>query len=246
MPWDSDIEAKVKEQLESITAKYESELDKLKKKVDGAELLLANHKTEIGEARKEIKRAIEVGETIGDKDAFKKTLDKISKITDDTITKLEKAQASTQGRTEDTQDVEKQLTEEQRQVADEKYKLLVAQYKAEKNPTKRQEYETLLQGIASKPEERTQFLKAAIEAAPSVPDSLFGSPSKNATSDANRYRALFGLANKESSFLPGARQMEPSGFSGASKPGQKSFQSEPRLTPTGILPRPGRGDDKGG
>ena len=213
--------------LEQRLKKLEEENQKLHGEVQGAEKLVQQHKTEIGEARKEIKSALdEFGSTIGDKDSFKKALDRLNKIEDNPVQKIVSGQANVTGPKRDVEELQKNLTAEQKAKADEVFKKLQPQERI---------------ALKGNPEALKQFLSAAVEALPSVPESLFDEPTKkDASETVNQYRKAFGLVNKEAAFVPGSSGRSLSGFAGSKRTGQTDEgqpTTEKRL-PGGIIPRP--------
>jgi hypothetical protein len=204
-------EQQEKELVESVAG--------LTKKIAGQETLIQQYKTEIGEARKEMSEFKSV------RDELKSLQEKIN--VDDKKKKVddppEPSKKSGQGSADDDKDnsrFKSRLTPEQRRIADEQFKKLP--------PEERRV-------IAGDPKEERQFLEAAIEASPpSVPESLF---SGSSGADVNKYRELFGLMERESSFVPGGGSGRSSNFAGSSnRPNQQ--QVEERRLPGGVIPRP--------
>ncbi len=207
-----------KDLLESITS--------LKKQIEGAETLLQTHKNEAGEVRNMAK---EIKEIIGDKENFKKTLDSIKSKLDNVGVVKDKVPsavgndaAGNGNEGEQVTEIKKKMTEVQRVKADSVFKKLKPEERA---------------AIKSDPKKQADFLKAAIEAEPHVPESLFDDESAGSEDGHNGYRAMFGLVDKEKNFVPGGRNVGASGFSGS----ENQPESISKRLIGGKIPRPQAG-----
>ena len=197
--------------------------DGLKAKIDGAEVLLQKHKNDVGEART---IAGELKEIIGDKESFKKTLDLIKTKVDNT--NIDKGSVNNQDRSQgvnnDTAkaDISKAMTKEQKARADEMFKKLKPEDRVI---------------IKADPDKRNEFFKAAMEAVPMTPESLFDDESANTEEDKYGFRKFFGIGNKEKNFVPGSRNVGASGFDRAD-PVNSTGESTPKRLIGGKIPRP--------
>jgi hypothetical protein len=195
-------------------------IESLQKKVNGQEELVQKFKTEAGEVRT---FASEIKEVIGDKEIFKKTIDSLKGKSDNSNSSSSNNQGGSQGGvSSQVEDYGKKLTKEQREKADAIFKKL--------NPEDRIV-------IKSDPEKRNAFFKAAIDAAPSIPESLFDDESASTEEDKFGFKKLFGLGNKEKNFVPGSRSISANGFSG-SDPAKPISESNAKRLIGGKIPRP--------
>ena len=212
-----EMESKINERFEALEKKNAT----LEKQVSGAEELLQKHKTEIGDARKEFQAAIE-GVSGIDKEKLQKAIDKLDEMEDN----LNNDSKNSQGRNdkEENKDIRKRMTKAQRELADEQFKKL--------EPAERMR-------IKNDPEEMTEFLNAAMEAAPVVPESLFDDDSdEGAETEVNKYRRLFGIAEEEASHVPGGARVGGGRHVGAKRLGQQEDQPVEKRLPDGVIPRP--------
>jgi hypothetical protein len=218
------MDALTAEQLTEKVVALEQSNTALKTKVEGAEELLQRHKTELGDARKEIQSSIEKLQGAGqDADSLKKLVDRIGAI-EQTVTLNKVVPTGLQGGTKGKEriaELVKGCTPEQRKVANAAFLKLTQE---------KQQY------LLNDEPEFEKFVNAAKEAVPEVPASPFDI--ETTEEQPNVYRKMFGLAERESTHVPGVGQRRgPSGFAGATKTGQPSPQTSRRL-PGGIIPRP--------
>lgn len=217
--WTDALEVEVKAKLAKIDELVAGS-EKLAKQVQGAELLLQQHKTEIGEARKQFKEALDKVGGI-DIDSLKKVLANLDKI-DETIPRsTSSSQAADRIKEAKTPDeLKKLLTSEQMAKADSVWKKLT--------PDARK-------AMWESPEEMMKFYRAASELSASVPDSLLDA-AKGGRDDLQPLRDLFAGVTKEANFVPGTRKSAATGFADASQ--KQHEQTQERRLPGGIIPRP--------
>lgn len=203
----------------------EKRAQELEKQVKGGETLIQAHKTEIGEARQKIEEFYsEFKDIVGDKEKFKKTIDSLKEKMDNSNQGQSQTKETAQGGANGGADIldESKLTADQKAKADEVFKKLKPEERI---------------AIASDKDKKIAFLKAAVEAVPDVPESLFGKKEESGKESANEFRRLFGLAEKEKNFVPGSKRSGASGFSGAEGKGKQEEQEFRRLL-GGKIPRP--------
>ncbi len=204
-----------------------TELDNLKNQITGAEKLLQQHKTEVGEIRN---IANEMKEITAMKEQLKKLVDSIANKSDNNSVKVQSAvgnEADAGKAKSQLEEVEQKMTSAQRAKADEKFKTL----KPEDRRT-----------IKADPEKRLEFFKAAIEADTEAPESLFDNESVGSeVEDKFGFKELFGIGNKVKNFVPGSRNVGASGFAGADNQGKSSESNSKRLI-GGKIPRPQKED----
>ena len=196
---------------ETLTA----ELEAMKKKV--SELDDSNKKlvsTLEGTEKLIQKWSNEVGENRKVLEGSKEIVDKIKEI-DKTILELKEKKGSDSKVSDNIEDI---LTDEQRELAEKKFQELDASEKIR---------------LDKDPVERKKFLDALLEASPAVPTSLFKSKKSETSSDDNRFRKLFNLAESQSSSIPTSRQSPPRIPSN-----QKEESDAPRRLMGGVIPRP--------
>jgi len=218
----NEVESKITETLEKLTNENES----LKTKVNGQEELVQRFKTEIGDARKEFKEVLEKAGSSGvDPEEIKKVVDKVNEI------EKNMNEAGNKNNREEPEgqpkDLRKSMTKEQKEKADEVFKSLPEEERAR---------------IISDPERMNSFLSVAIEAKPNVPESLFDDKKPDSSGeheDINDYRKLFGMVNKEASFVPGTGRSGSDGYSRISNDGPNNAEGqEQRVLLGGKIPRP--------
>jgi hypothetical protein len=216
------------EEMESAIKELKDDKEKLARQVAGQEDLIQRHKTEIGDARKEITAAMEEVKGI-DKEKLQKALDNLETKpdTDGSSSSSSSSRDKDDKVSETPADVRAKMTEEQRKAADDQFKTLP--------PEERQR-------IVSDPAQELMFLTAAVESQPYVPESLFDRDrAAGSQKDANPYRKQFGLADEESSFAPGAvRGADASTYAGSTKPGQQEQSPASKRLVGGRIPRPER------
>jgi hypothetical protein len=217
--WTDALEAEVKGKLAKID-ELVTGTEKLSKQVQGAELLLQQHKNEIGEARKQFKDALDKVGGI-DVDALKKVLANLDKI-DETIDRsTSSSQATDRTKEAKTPDeLKKLLTPEQMTKADSVWKKLTPEAR---------------QALWDSQEEMMKFYRAASELPPSVPDSLLDA-AKGGQDDLKPLRDLFAGVKKEANFVPGTRKTAATGFADADQ--RQREQPQERRLPNGCIPRP--------
>ena len=221
-----EMESTLKKFMEEQTKKAED----LEKKVEGQENLVQRFKTEMGDARQEFKDALEKAKESGssvDTEKVNEALDKMKKI-EDNIKEAGNSHQNNQGGNggQSVSEMKEKMTDDQKSVADEAYISLSDEERLE---------------IASDPAKERDFLAAALEAKPSIPDSLFGDKdekSGNGTADVNKYRKLFNLSEQEANHVPASGNTgHKSGFVSRDKKSSADSNVERRL-PGGIIPRP--------
>lgn len=205
-------------------------LDGVSNKVQGAESLLQKHKSEFGEAKAKAENAEKVTSELKDlleyKEKIKKVIDSYEAKADnsssgkDSVNNQDRNQSG--GTSTSVEDLSKKMTKEQKERADKAFKSLPPE-------------DRII--IKADPEKRNEFFKAAIEAAPSVPESLFDTESANTEDDKFGFKKFFGLGNKEKNFVPGGRNVGATGFSGADSLGSRNESGSKRLI-GGKIPRP--------
>jgi len=224
MGWEEDSKAV----LDRIVV-LETEREALKKQVQSGEDLIQRHKTEIGQARDEIKTLISGAKLIGDEknvEKLQKLLDKTDEIVQGATKKEEKAGGGNLNVEKDLAELKGKMTKEQREKAEKVYQSLLSS----KDP-KQQE---IAKKIADDKSVELDFLKTAGEAVPKIRQSLF-EESKAEDGDTG-FRALFGLS-KEASHIPASRYAAASGFTGTSVRREDSGGGDRRLS-GGVIPRP--------
>lgn len=198
-------------------------IEALKKQITGAETLLQQHKTEVGEIRN---IANEMKEIAAMKDNLKKLIDSASgKVDNKGEVKVQSAVGDeTKGGKPETpvEELVKKMTKVQKVKADEMFKKLKPEDRV---------------AIKTDPEKRIEFFKAAIEADSKVPESLFDDESASTgEEDKFGFRELFGIGNKVKNFVPGSRNVGASGFSGADN--KSTQESTSKRLIGGKIPRP--------
>jgi len=214
----NEVESSVMEKLNKITTANEE----LVKKVNGQEDLIQGWKTEIGDARQEVKAALEAvkgNNSAENTEKLQTALDKIKEIEDNINTG--KVKAINQGGNGGDQDLRKNMTADQKAVADEKFKALSEEERVK---------------VKNDPEEMKLFLEAAMEVAPSVPDSLFDDEETQEPT-VNKYRKVFGLTEQESNHIPGTgKSGAKTGYAGLKKKGDEGEPQLTRILPGGVMP----------
>jgi hypothetical protein len=200
----------------------EETMANLKKQIDGAEKLLQQHKTEVGEIRN---IANDMKEIAAMKENLKKLIDSADGKSDNNHSTVQSSVGKeAEGGKSSTQveDLAKKMTKNQKAKADEVFKKLKPEDRI---------------AIKTDPEKRKEFFEAAIEAVSEAPDSLFDNESADDNGGENRFKSLFGLANKEKNFVPGSRNIGANGFRGADD-SRSTQESTAKRLPGGKMPRP--------
>lgn len=212
----------------------EEENKRLASQVSGAETLLQQHKTEMGEARKQITDAMESTKSFAKQEELQKALDKLNEIEQNAGVQNGTGQGG-QGAT-GAQSEPKTLDEAQGQ-------LLKA---AKGNPVIDQAWQAMPEeertSLWMDKEQLSSFVQAAVEAPKPVPGSLLdAAPGKADQGDQSkqRFRDLFKQFAGGSTHLPGSSRAGADGYAGAGAgqgPAPNTQQSK-RL-PSGAIPRP--------
>jgi len=219
MEWNEETESKINARFDAL----ETENTSLKTKVEGQESLVQKFKTEIGEARSEFKTAMEKSTDTEESEKFQKALDRLDKI-EETFNDESGKPPKSQGSPEEKKDIREAMTDDQKEAADTAFKQLA--------PADRI-------AISNDPERLDDFLNTAMEAVPSVPESLFDTPKDKKNEErSGEFRKLFSLAEKESSFVPGAKPAGAKGYKGAKPMGHEVKVNDERRLPGGSIPRP--------
>ena len=191
--------------------KIETENEKLSSQVSGAETLLQQHKTEMGEARKEIKEAIENTNSLAKKEELQKALDKLGEI-EENVLKIDTAP----GNRGKGGKVPESLEELQQ--------TLIQQ--AKDNPVIDEAWKTLAEEERSilwnSKDELSKFFEEAAAVPKPVPGSLLeAATNKSGQEDQTkqRLRSVFQAVAKGSSHVPASRRAGATGFAGASSHG---------------------------
>jgi len=203
--------------------KFEQDITKLTGQVSGAETLLQQHKTEMGDARKQIKDALETTTNLVKKDELQKALDKLGKIEENislntgnqgapgkTLEELQSVLIDTAKVNPKVDEAWKQLTEEERD------------------------------GLWIDQANLAKFVQIASQAPKPAPGSLLQQGNAPQSEDAatKRFQALFAGTAKASNFVPGGERRGATGYAGATNPGQQGQPQPTKRLPGGVIPRP--------
>jgi len=212
----------------------QDKVETLSKQVAGAETLLQQHKTEMGEARKQIKEAMENANTFAKQEELQKALDKLNEMEQNAGVQNgtgQKGQGATGAQSEP-----ETLDEAQGQL----------RKAAKGNPVIDQAWQALPEeeraALWNDKEQLTSFVQAAVEAPKPVPGSLLDAgPSKADQGDQSkqRFRELFKQFAAGSTHVPGSSRAGATGYAGAGGKAEAApnTQQSKRL-PGGSIPRP--------
>jgi len=204
-------------------------LGKLEGQVTGAETLLQQHKTEMGQARKEIKEALGDTSNLAKREELQKALDKLKELEDNfgRNTASGNQGKGGDGTLKTLEELQGGLISSAKAnpVVDEAWKKL--------SPEERQ-------AVWTNKENLDQFIQAASEVPKPVPGSLLeagqtGSGQVDQTKE--RFRKIFKEVAGGSSHVPAGNRTGASGFAGAAGSVQQQEQTSRRL-PGGVIPRP--------
>jgi len=206
-------------------------VEKMEGQINGQETLMQQHKTEIGEARKEFKDAIAATTDVAKKADLQSALDKLTELEDTVTLKLK----TTEGDRGGAGGTGEPKTLNELQAA------LVAKVKS--NPKLDEHWKVMSeaekQEVWSNPETLATFIKAASEVPQPVPGSLLEvvveGESDQGDQTLERFRKQFRGAAESGDYIPGAGGGGGSGYAGATGGGRAESTGSKRL-PGGVMP----------
>ena len=204
---------------------------KMEGQINGQETLMQQHKTEIGEARKEFKEAIEATTDTAKKADLQSALDKLTVLEDTVFSKIGTAKGNQGGKG----------TEEEQKTLEELQSALKTAVKS--NPKIDETWKKMTDeeraAIWGNPETLPKFIQAASEVPKPVPGSLLEAASGEGDQGdptLTQFRKQFGLVSKVNDHIPGGAKGADTGFTGAG--GKQQEQGVSKRLPNGVIPRP--------